>query len=47
MLRQSLKSLVPDPVPLLEAAGIAPTDRAEDVTVEGFVRLARAYAVRN
>jgi len=46
MLRQSLKSLVPDPLPLLEAAGIAPTDRAEDVPVEGFVRLARAYSAR-
>ena len=43
MLRQSLKSLVPDPLPLLEAVGIAPTDRAEDIPVEGFVRLARAY----
>jgi 16S rRNA (adenine1518-N6/adenine1519-N6)-dimethyltransferase len=43
MLRQSLRSLVPDPLPLLEATGIAPTDRAEDIPVEGFVRLARAY----
>ncbi len=46
MLRQSLKSLVPDPLPLLEAVGIAPTDRAEDIPVEGFVRLARAYTAR-
>jgi 16S rRNA (adenine1518-N6/adenine1519-N6)-dimethyltransferase len=46
MLRQSLKSLVPDPLPVLEAAGIAPTDRAEDIPVEGFVRLARAYSAR-
>jgi 16S rRNA (adenine1518-N6/adenine1519-N6)-dimethyltransferase len=43
MLRQSLKSLTADPQPLLEKAGIAPTDRAEDVAVEGFVRLARAF----
>lgn len=43
MLRQSLKSLTPDPVPLLEAADIAPTDRAEDIPVDGFVRLARLY----
>ncbi len=43
MLRQSLKSLTPDPIPLLEAAGIAPTDRAEDIPVEGFVRLAQLY----
>ncbi|MGV3635421.1 MAG: ribosomal RNA small subunit methyltransferase A, partial [Pseudorhodoplanes sp.] len=46
MLRQSLKTLVPDPLPLLEAAGIAPTDRAEDIPIAGFVRLARAYAAR-
>jgi 16S rRNA (adenine1518-N6/adenine1519-N6)-dimethyltransferase len=46
MLRQSLKSLVPDPLPLLEAAGIAPTDRAEDIPIAGFVRLARAYSER-
>lgn len=44
MLRQSLKSLAPDPLPLIEAAGIVPTDRAEDIAVEGFVRLARAYS---
>jgi 16S rRNA (adenine1518-N6/adenine1519-N6)-dimethyltransferase len=46
MLRQSLKSLIPDPLPLLEAADIAPTDRAEDIPIEGFVRLARAYSAR-
>ena len=44
MLRQSLKSLGRDPAPLLEQAGIAPTARAEDISVEGFVRLARAFA---
>jgi 16S rRNA (adenine1518-N6/adenine1519-N6)-dimethyltransferase len=42
MLRQSLKTFLPDPLPVLEAAGIAPTDRAEHIPVEGFVRLARA-----
>lgn len=41
MLRQSLKTLVSDPIPLLEEAGIVPTDRAENIAVEGFVRLAR------
>jgi 16S rRNA (adenine1518-N6/adenine1519-N6)-dimethyltransferase len=46
MLRQSLKSLVPDPLSLLDAAGIAPTDRAEDIPVDGFVRLARAFAAQ-
>jgi 16S rRNA (adenine1518-N6/adenine1519-N6)-dimethyltransferase len=47
MLRQSLKSLIADPLPLLEAADIAPTDRAEDIPVEGFARLARAYSARS
>jgi 16S rRNA (adenine1518-N6/adenine1519-N6)-dimethyltransferase len=44
MLRQSLKSLGGDPLALLGAAGIAPTARAEDIPVEGFVALARALA---
>ena len=44
MLRQSLKSLGADPLPLLEAAGIEPTARAEEIPVEGFVNLARALA---
>ena len=48
MLRQSLKPLAADPVPLLEAAGIDPTRRGETVPVEGFVRLANLYdAARN
>ena len=47
MLRQSLKSLQMDPLPLLEEAGIAETERAEHVDVAGFVRLARAYAARS
>jgi 16S rRNA (adenine1518-N6/adenine1519-N6)-dimethyltransferase len=44
MLRQSLKSLGADPAALLAAAEIEPTARAEDIPVEGFVRLARALA---
>jgi 16S rRNA (adenine1518-N6/adenine1519-N6)-dimethyltransferase len=44
MLRQSLKSLDTDPFPLLEAAGIDPTQRAEEISVEGFVALTRAFA---
>ncbi|NVO17685.1 MAG: 16S rRNA (adenine(1518)-N(6)/adenine(1519)-N(6))-dimethyltransferase RsmA [Rhodoplanes sp.] len=44
MLRQSLKSLLPDPLPLLAAVGIEPTDRAETIPVDGFVALARAFA---
>jgi 16S rRNA (adenine1518-N6/adenine1519-N6)-dimethyltransferase len=46
MLRQSLKSLGGDPLELLAATGIAPTERAEDIPVEGFVALARALAER-
>jgi 16S rRNA (adenine1518-N6/adenine1519-N6)-dimethyltransferase len=44
MLRQSLRSLGIDPLPLLAAAGIAPTARAEEIPVEGFVGLARGLA---
>jgi 16S rRNA (adenine1518-N6/adenine1519-N6)-dimethyltransferase len=43
MLRQSLKSLGADPLQLLSAAGIEPTARAEEIPVEGFVALARAF----
>jgi 16S rRNA (adenine1518-N6/adenine1519-N6)-dimethyltransferase len=42
MLRQSLKTLQIDPAPLLDATGIEPTARAEEISVEGFVALARA-----
>jgi 16S rRNA (adenine1518-N6/adenine1519-N6)-dimethyltransferase len=44
MLRQSLRTLGRDPRPLLAAAGIAETARAEDILVAGFVALARAFA---
>jgi 16S rRNA (adenine1518-N6/adenine1519-N6)-dimethyltransferase len=44
MLRQSLKSLGIDPEPLLTSAGIAPTRRAEELSVEEFCALARAVA---
>lgn len=44
MLRQSLKTLGLDSGALLEAAGISPTARAEDIAVEGFVALARGLA---
>jgi 16S rRNA (adenine1518-N6/adenine1519-N6)-dimethyltransferase len=46
MLRQSLKTLGADPLALLETAGIEPTARAEDIPLEGFVALARAFAAR-
>ncbi len=42
MLRQSLKGLGVDPVALLEATGITPTKRADEIAVEGFVAFARA-----
>jgi 16S rRNA (adenine1518-N6/adenine1519-N6)-dimethyltransferase len=46
MLRQSLKSFAAthgvDPTALLGAAGVAPTRRAEEIDVGGFVALARA-----
>jgi 16S rRNA (adenine1518-N6/adenine1519-N6)-dimethyltransferase len=44
MLRQSLKSLAVDPFALLATAGIAPTARAEEIPVDGFIRLAQAFA---
>jgi len=43
MLRQSLKSLGVDAGVLLEAAGIEPTRRAEEIDVPGFVALAQEY----
>ena len=42
MLRAALKGLGPDLETYLEAAGIAPTDRAERVSIEQFAALARA-----
>jgi 16S rRNA (adenine1518-N6/adenine1519-N6)-dimethyltransferase len=44
MLRQSLKTLNVDATVLLAAARIEPTARAEQISVEGFAALARAFA---
>jgi len=44
MLRQSLKALTRDPGALFEATGIAPTARAEELSVEDFCALARQAA---
>jgi 16S rRNA (adenine1518-N6/adenine1519-N6)-dimethyltransferase len=44
MLRQSLKSLGIEAGTLLEAAGVEPTARAEEIPVEGFTALANAWA---
>src|ERR671921_1047972 len=41
MLRQSLKSLMPDPSPVIAVAGLPDTARAEEVPVAGFVALAK------
>jgi 16S rRNA (adenine1518-N6/adenine1519-N6)-dimethyltransferase len=46
MLRQSLKSLGADSAALLAAAGIMPTARAEELGVEQFCALARAWTDR-
>lgn len=45
MLRAALKSLGRgDPSPMIEAAGIDPTQRAEELSVEAFCALARHFA---
>ena len=46
MLRSALKSLVPDAEGLCAQAGVAPTARAEELSVEAFCALARAYRAR-
>jgi 16S rRNA (adenine1518-N6/adenine1519-N6)-dimethyltransferase len=46
MLRQSLRSLGVDVAVLLEAAGLSPTARAEEIPVSGFVALAQALAAQ-
>ena len=44
MLRSSLKGLVPEIEAKLEAAGIVPTQRAEEISLEQFCALARIVA---
>jgi len=44
MLRASLRTLGTDPAALLARAGVAPTKRAEEIGVDGFVALANALA---
>ncbi|MBJ6373380.1 16S rRNA (adenine(1518)-N(6)/adenine(1519)-N(6))-dimethyltransferase RsmA [Sedimentitalea arenosa] len=46
MLRAALRGLAPDIEEVLRAAGIAPTERAEQVSLEGFCALARTLAAR-
>ena len=45
-VRNWAERLGTDPSTLLDAARIEPTARAEDIPVEGFVALARAFAAR-
>jgi 16S rRNA (adenine1518-N6/adenine1519-N6)-dimethyltransferase len=46
MLRASLRALVPDPLPLLDACGIQPTRRAEELDVGQFQQLAETLLAR-
>jgi len=46
MLRQSLRSLGGEPAELIAGAGLDPTARAEEVSVEQFVLLARSLAAQ-
>jgi 16S rRNA (adenine1518-N6/adenine1519-N6)-dimethyltransferase len=43
MIRQSLKGLCGDPLALLNNAGINPTHRAEDLSIDDYVAIARAW----
>jgi 16S rRNA (adenine1518-N6/adenine1519-N6)-dimethyltransferase len=43
MLRASLRGLWREPEPVIRAAGLDPAQRAETVSVEGFIRLARIW----
>ncbi len=44
MLRQSLRSLNVDVANLLASAGLDPTARAEDISIDGYVALTQALA---
>jgi 16S rRNA (adenine1518-N6/adenine1519-N6)-dimethyltransferase len=46
MLRQSLRSLGVEPAQLIAVAGLDPTARAEEISVEQFVFLARAFTAQ-
>ena len=43
MLRAGLRAFTSEPIALLEAAGIDPTARAEELDIDAFRRLARAW----
>ena len=46
MLRSSLRSVVADPAEMLGAAGLEPTDRAENLAPEDYLRLAEVIDAR-
>lgn len=46
MLRRSLTALGVDASLLLEQAGLSPTQRAEEINIEGFCALARGYRIQ-
>ncbi|WP_299404417.1 16S rRNA (adenine(1518)-N(6)/adenine(1519)-N(6))-dimethyltransferase RsmA [uncultured Roseobacter sp.] len=46
MLRAALKGIAPDIEDRLQAAGLKPTDRAEQIPLEGFCALARVIAAK-
>jgi 16S rRNA (adenine1518-N6/adenine1519-N6)-dimethyltransferase len=43
MIRQSLKALGRDPAAMIAAAGLDPTERAENLSIEAFCALARLF----
>ena len=45
MLRQSLRTLHPDVILWLTESGVVPTDRAEDLTIDDFIRLTNNYMI--
>ena len=47
MLRAGLRGFTPDPIALLDAAGIDPTSRAEELDVAAFRRLTKAWSRGN
>lgn len=47
MLRTSLKSLIPNPLPFLATAELKDTARAEEIDIDGFCRLSRAIEALN
>lgn len=47
MLRSSLKGVLKDPVSDLQKAGIAATERAEQVSIESFCKLSRVARLRD